>query len=143
MRDIIDLVDEFWKWLGCKGDWNRNDISQLSLDPFSFPRFEELCQLFISKINTPLSDAEMNAFLFCMALDNEDESILEACKEIAGNDFLSKLLSAGITFPQRETRWQMTELIREDTPERECLLEILLHDENAYVRKRAANKISH
>lgn len=142
MSDIIHMVDEFWKWSECQGNWNSQDISQLSLDPLSFPQFVELCHLCISKINVPLSEVEMEAFLFCMALDYEDECILEACKEAGSKNFLCKLLSVGTTFHQRETRWQMAELLREDIPEREYFLGILLNDENAYVRRRAGNVLS-
>ena len=139
MRSISHLVEAFWKWTGKQGHWNGMDITKLSLEPLSFPRFEELRNLCISMINAPLSESELDAFLFCMALDSEEEYILDACKKHANVDFLSMLLRSGMVFPQRETRWQMSELMKGDIPHKKEFLDVLLSDEDAYVRKRAGN----
>ena len=139
MTKLSKLIDMFWKWAGCAESWQGCDITQLPLDPLCFPQFEELRSSCISLINCALSYEELCAFLFCMALDTEEEDILDACKELATNDFLQLLLSEGVFFPQSETRWQMTELIRKEIPDREYYLKILLNDSNAYVRKRAGN----
>ena len=142
MKGIVEMTDSFWKWAGYNFSWKEHDISDLALDPLCFPEFEELQKLCISLINNHLSDEELYAFLMCMALDFEDECILDACKERANTGFLCDLLSKGVSFPQIEARWQMAELLRKDMPNRQAYLNMLLHDSNSYVRKRANNVAS-
>lgn len=135
MSELIDMVSSFWMWSN-----GRNDYTQtLPCNSFHFPQFEQLCNLCISLINSPLSADEANAFLMSMAIDSETEKILDACKEYANPDFLHMLLTAGVTFPQHETRWQLAELLRKDIPDKNLFLGILLSDPNSYVRKRATN----
>lgn len=139
MSEIISIVDLYWTWTGFGGSWKDNEISSIDLDPLCFPEFEKLRNVCISLINSPLSTEEKNAFLLCMALDSEDECILDACKERANTAFLCELLCTGISFSLSEARWQMAELLRKDLPGREQYLQMLLHDSDSYVRKRARN----
>jgi hypothetical protein len=90
-------------------------------------------------VNASLTDEEINTFLFCMALDSEDECILDACKESANPEFLSELVRVGVTFPYSEARWQMAELLRGNIPHKTQYLLMLLADSDRYVRKRANN----
>ena len=81
----------------------------------------------------------MELFLVGLAMDAENEDILDACKDRAGVTFVSDMLCAGVFHPQSEARWQLTELLRKEIPQREHYLHILLADPDAYVRKRAGN----
>lgn len=139
MSKLIDIVNQFWTWTGCKRSWKDYDVVNLDLDPLSFPEFETLRNLCISSINNPLSSEEADAFLLCMALDSEDECILDACKEFADELFLCTLLPVGVSFSQSQTRWQMAELLRKNIPDRAAYLQTLFSDSDSYVRKRAHN----
>lgn len=137
MDSIKAHVNMFWKWAGYREE---TDISRASFDPLSFPGFEDIKNICISRINKPLSAEEIDAFLLCMALDDEDECILDACKESANVTFLCALISKGISHPQSNARWQIAELLkREDIPNRQQYLSALLSDPHPYVRKRAFN----
>ena len=58
MSKLIDIVNQFWTWTGCKRSWKDYDVVNLDLDPLSFPEFETLRNLCISSINNPLSSEE-------------------------------------------------------------------------------------
>lgn len=140
MMEIKSLVDDFWRWTGLENDqWYLTDISMLNVDPLYYPNFDELRRICISNINKPLSDVEANLFLLCMGLDNEEERILDNCKKMGNVNFLERIISLGVSFPQWETRWQIAELLSVLLPIGSQYLKILLEDSNAYVRKRAAN----
>lgn len=139
MKNLILFVEAFGEWLGNASFWKSQDISLLPVDPLSYPRFEEMRKCCIVSINKDLSSDEMDAFLVCMALDSEEECILDACKKHASNLFLQRLISRGVTHSQYEARWQMAELLQKDVPNRESFLHILLTDNHPYVRKRAEN----
>lgn len=140
MRKLIVLLNEFWQWTGTPKDkWGVIDILDLDFDPIYFPHFDKLRMACIELINTDLSIEDTNAFLMCLALDAEDEYILDQCRKRANVSFLEKLVQAGITNPQSEARWQVAELLRQPINNREYYLTKLLSDPNSYVRKRAGN----
>ena len=140
MGSINDLANAFWKWAGYSLSWKKIDISKTLMEPLGFPGFEEMKNTCISFINKSLLEEDVDAFLLCMALDEEDECILDACKERANATFLCTIISRGITFPQSNARWQVAELLRrEDVPNRQQYLSVLCADPHPYVRKRAHN----
>ncbi len=139
MTNIIDFVSDFWEWTGCAKRYKDHDISLLPFDPVEYPLLHEMQRQCNALINQPLAAEEADAFLMCMAIDNESECILDECKKRADDDFINKLVSLGVRHPQSEVRWQMAELLRRDIPDRVVYLEALLHDTHPYVRKRAFN----
>ena len=139
MKRIAKLINQFLEWAGYAEKKQEIDIAKMTEDPMAFPYFLTLRNECISMINTSLDEEELYAFLFCMAIDNESEIILDSCKTYASDAFLQQIISFGITFPQSETRWQIAELLQKDIPRKKEYLERLLCDENAYVRKRASN----
>ena len=139
MKKIHNLLKKLWNWMGNRNSWTNLYTSELPTEPFCFPEFDILQNQCIYIINSLLSHEDIKAFLLCLALDNEEERILDACKEKASNDFLEVVVSDGIYFPHWEARWQVAELLRRNIPHREHYLNILLKDENEYVRKRAKN----
>ena len=139
MCSINKYVDMFWKWTGNSMSWKDLDIASTTLDPLCYPGYEEMKNICIASINKQLSDQEFDAFLLCMALDEEDECILDACKSFADIDFLCTLISKGVSFPQSGVRWQIAELLRMDIPNKNQYLTVLRSDTHPYVRKRAYN----
>ncbi len=142
MDTIHDLLKKLWKWMGNSDSWINLYTSELPTEPFCFPEFDVLQNQCIFKINSSLSREDVKVFLLCLALDNEEERILDACKEEATDEFLTTLISNGIVFPRWEARWQMAELLRRNIPCREYYLSVLLEDDHEYVRKRARNIVS-
>ena len=139
MTTLIEFVNAFWTWTGYAECYKGCDVEQLSVDPFDFPLLCEMQQACIELINKQLSIETTDAFLMCMAIDNECECILDACTALADESFLNILVSTGIHHSQSHARWQIAELLRRDVPNRIKFLNTLLHDEDSYVRKRAHN----
>lgn len=140
MDRLSFLIDEFWKWANIPYEKQKlYDVAQLSTSPVEFPRLGELCDACIALINKPLSELQISQFLLGLAIDAEDEDILDKCKKLASESFLYQIASAGVFFPQSETRWQIAELLRREIQNRDTLLNMLRLDSNAYVRKRADN----
>ena len=139
MTTLIEFVNAFWTWTGYADRYRGCDIEKLPIDPFNFPLLCQMQQACIDLINKQLSSAETDAFLMCMAIDNECECILDACRKSADESFLLMLVSAGIRHSQPQARWQVAELLRTDIPDRIQLLNLLSRDEDPYVQKRAKN----
>lgn len=140
MDALSSLVQEFWVWTQLPAaQWNKADISKLPVQPEEFPGLSAMRSCCISRINTPLSEEDLDKFLLCMAVDNEDEEILDACIETGTAEFIGAVVRAGARHPQPMARWQMAELLRRELPNREDLLARLSRDADAYVRKRAEN----
>lgn len=140
MDTLSSLVRDFWVWTQLPSiKWNNVDISKLPVPVEEFPELSSMQTCCISRINTPLSEDELNKFLLCMAVDNEDEEILDACREVGSMEFISGIIQAGVNHPQPMARWQMAELLRRDIPNRKNYLIQLCCDANAYVKKRAEN----
>lgn len=140
MSELIQILDEFWEWTGNSLYWRTKEASRFPFDPLCFPKFDELRNKCIALINTSMSSEEVDAFLVCLALDSEDELILDSCKEFASSLFTSNLLSVGINHMQVGARWQIAELLRKkDIPNKKGYLNRLLKDPHPYVRQRAFN----
>ena len=131
------LLEEFWMWTGLFPEkWWVTDITNLPDDPVLFPKHGDLCNTCLELINKPLSAEKQSDFLLALALDDEDEDILDQLKENATEAFLVSLLSQGISYPQSAARWQLAELLRRDIPERAFYLNQLLLDPDEYVLTR-------
>lgn len=143
MDRLNALIDEFWIWTNLpKDQWGCADIGKLQVPSTEFPKVGEICDVCISLINLPLMPEEINLFLMGMAIDSEDEDILDRCKDVANEAFLNIILATGISHSQSEARWQLAELLRRDFSQRDYYLNLLIADSNEYVRKRAKNVMS-
>ena len=143
MNNLILLLDEFWRWTGLfKDKWWNVDINDLPLDSTQFDYSGEICNECIKLINTPMSGEEIRYFLMGLAINSEDEDILEAMKMSASDKFLVDILSVGISYPQADARWQLCELLRRDIPDRDYFLNILINDSDEYVVRRARSVLS-
>lgn len=139
MERLNQLIDAFWEWTAVPEIMKKCDISNLMIEPFCFWGFEEMRKKCISKTNENLTVKDIEAILFCIALDDEEEVLLNHYKENASDTFLYMLVSAGIKFPQTNTRWQIAELLQRPLPNRNCFLAELANDSDPYVRKRTKN----
>jgi hypothetical protein len=140
MNKLMLLVDAFWHWTGIpKEDWWNVDINDLPIDAAHFEQLGEMCNACIKLVNCSLTDKDTEYFLMGMAINSEDEDILDFMKEYATDTFLYDVISTGVSYPQADARWQLAELLRRDIRERECFLHILSNDPDEYVRKRAEN----
>lgn len=75
-----------------------------------------------------------------MALDNENEDILDYIVENAGDEYVEVLIQSGVYSPFFHTRWQIAEVLGRRHPTNWAdFLEALSKDSNAYVSKRARN----
>ena len=142
MSNIVQLVKQFWNWSGNPEKWSDHAISSFNFDPLAFPNFHEMQTCCINLINKELTLEELDAFLTCMALDEEDEEILDSCKHLGNESFTVSLVARGIQHKMREARWQMAELLRKNIPGQQVYLDMLVHDKDPYVQKRAQNVLS-
>ena len=133
----MNLSQPFFQWAEqAHPEWN-GDFR--TLDCTQFPGLSALETACKTRINADLSPEELEGFLLCMAIDNEDEEILDACKRFGSPAFLHRLLSAGVVHPLPDVRWQMAELLRYAPSAKAKFLPQLLSDVDEYVRKRATN----
>lgn len=117
-------------------------MGMLNWEPFLYPEFDLLRNRCINLFRSGVSDEELNDCLTCLALDNEEEIILDELKEIMDDALLERYVKAGVHHLQPEGRWQIAELLCcRDIPNREEYLRILCCDKDAYVVKRAKNAV--
>lgn len=132
MDQLEENLEKFRIWVEANKD----------SEPFYYPGFDVLCLECKHRINQRMCNGEMAAFLSCMALDHEEEIILDWCKELADLDFIRQIAEAAICHPERDARWQVVELLRErKVPGGVGYLRILSQDTDAYVRRRAENAL--
>ena len=142
MDNLVRLLNSFWIWTQLPEEkWGNADLIDLGVDAVLFPLIGEICDECINLINQQLSPEEINMFLMGLAIDSEDEDILNECKDCANDSFLYDIISEGVSHPQSEARWQLAEMLRRPIPQRDYFLKVLLSDTNLYVRKRANNVV--
>ena len=135
-----NLLKEFWLWTGVpEEDWWKTDLLDHGIMSELFPREYDIYIECERLINKQLSPKEMDMFLLGLAIDAEYEDILDLCAWNGSDEFIFALVKAGISFPQAGLRWQLTELLRRDIPQRDHFLAALANDPHPYVRKRAGN----
>ena len=140
MNNLIAILEDFWMWTGLPQEkWNNVDFRNYGIEPVDYPLIGELCRVCTMLINKDLSDSEMQHFLTALAIDAEDEDVLNACKTQGNNIFLYHMALCGISHIQSEARWQIADLLQLPIQNRNHFLQVLLSDTNAYVRKRANN----
>lgn len=132
----------FWKW----ADISESEYSEHSYlnknEEWEYPNWDMLISLLFTAINTlasgERSEVLVNYLLTVMALDNEDETILDECESKLSDKDLEFLFEKGIKHMQSEARWQIAELIgRKNNISFKKYLLNLLDDSNKYVQRRA------
>ena len=143
MDRIKNLLIEFWIWTGLDEDcWWTTEISEIDVEPLYFPQLDTLRNECEKLLGSTMDEDDLNLLLLSMALDGEDERILDCCRGFKDYLFLEKLVAVGVFHPQSEARWQLTEILRNPIPNRMKYLLLLAQDDNAYVRKRAHNVLN-
>ena len=138
MMDLLSLLEEFWAWTELSPEkWWQTDLCCIAADPVLFPKSGAICNVCMELINKDLSSDEIFLFLMGLAINSEDEDILDQLRKTGSDAFIVSLLSAGINHPQSDARWQLAELLRRDISNRMHYLGQLLHDPDEYVRRRA------
>ena len=151
-NNLQTMLNRFWIWAkttpeeyafrtsqeGCKQVKSSLCNGQ---EPFDGPIFYDLRKQAIQTIcATIVSEADLKAFLMVMALDNEDEDLLDFAIDSLSDEMIERIVNMGVNFPQKEARWQVAVLIRRRKPKGwELLLQLLQNDQDEYVRRRAMN----
>lgn len=135
-----DMLSLFWSWAGYDArNFSTDGFTYADeKEPFYFPGLSEMRKLCYECENGILSEKEAEDYLTCMALDNEEEYILDHCAECAPDEFILTIAQASLNHTQWHARWQIAELLgRRKIPQWEVLLYRLSQDSHPYVRQRA------
>lgn len=138
-----DYISGFWEWANISpAQYAQHGLSREEGD---YPHFKELTDYAERIINSDQYTAqEIEEVLLIMALDNEDEDILDYLTAHCSEDKLEQVVMQGMMSIQPNARWQIAELIYRRTPAhfKEYLL-MLSQDPDSYVRKRANNLLNY
>ncbi|GIP20641.1 HEAT repeat domain-containing protein [Paenibacillus sp. J22TS3] len=150
MRIITSLQNklaDFWDWSGIKADIYDNQCT--TIDETLYIEWDNLISLtqeavMILKSNSQKKEMLVKPILEVLALDHENESLLDFCEEELGPTETECLIKASISFPLTGARWQMAELIGRKR-EKGWLKYVLLltNDSNKYVQRRALLSLVH
>lgn len=134
---LAPILECFWSWLGITPeDYAQRDGD---LEEYMFPQWERLISSAEAAIALEAIDYA-NELWTAIALDNEQETLLDVLSDRASDDYLDQLILVAPTHPQYHARWQATELIRRrPTPNGLSVLNLLCRDKHPYVAKRAQN----
>lgn len=134
---LSPILDGFFHWLGLTPEEyaRRED----DMEEYMFPQWDVLisaAEAVITQESTEFADELWTA----VALDNEQEVLLDTLSEEASDGYLDRLILTAPAHPQFNARWQAAELIgRRPTPNGRSVLKLLCRDEHPYVAKRAQN----
>jgi len=142
------MLEDFWKWSGITPEQYANDSRALErcigMLEFDYPNYPELIQYGKDIINRrSISIQQMDDLLTILAIDNEDEDILDYIVDHLSLSNLLQCIKQGINHIQPNARWQLAEIISRRKPlNARIYLEKLCCDSNDYVRKRARNVLN-
>lgn len=144
----MDLLDEFWRWLAFTPEEYIKKIENCcvpnNIEEFLFPHWGKLLkQAEASILNDCLDDSAVDNVLIVMALDNENEDILDYIVDNASPMYIKKIVLKGMHTPFSHARWQIAEILGRRKPLgwKDHLL-MLCADKNHYVAKRAYNVLN-
>ena len=133
----------FWKWANITPEEYAIKGIPLTSEkaPFNYPLYDKLITYAERLLqNKNLTEEELSDFLTIMALDNENEDVLDYAVAHATESQLEQILPYGMIFLQFEARWQLAELAYRRKPKGYLkYLQMLCDDNHSYVRKRARN----
>ena len=144
---MCTILEDFWRWSGITPDMYE-DQGFTILAPkceFDYPGFDNLLN-YAKKIFVDASSSRESLYdaLTIMALDNENEEILDFVECTCTDTIVNLLVDIGVGHLQHEARWQIAELLYRRKPYGYMQkLQILSQDSHPYVRKRAANIIGY
>lgn len=136
---LSDTIDDFWRWIKMSPQEYAQKSRQIDLEEYMFPDWDNL----ISKVKKTIqksysNDEAVDMVLIVMALDNEDEEVLDFISDNGSDYFVKKMVERSVNHLQPHARWQCAELIRRRKPDNgKRVLKKMLTDSDEYVRKRA------
>ncbi len=134
---LSPILDSFFHWLGLTPEEyaRRED----DMEEYMFPQWDALisaAEAVIAQESTEYADELWTA----VALDNEQENLLDTLSDQASDGYLDRLILTAPAHPQFNARWQAAELIRRrPTPNGLAVLKLLCRGKHSYVAKRAQN----
>lgn len=151
MKEIIDEfrkeLDEFWIWQELTPQEYSSGVKYLKCEEFYYPHWDNL-MLFADRSIRLIKDGERSPVLIkllleIMAIDNEDEIVMENCEQLLDTEGIKLICQVALEFPMYETRWQIAELLgRSNNDNCKKFLLLLIKDENKYVQRRALISLS-
>ena len=142
------MLETFWKWFGITPQQYASNFDFVALtggkEPFDYPQYPTLIQYAKDIINSfVISDEQMDDLLTILALDNEDEDILDYIVDHLPPKHFHLFIVMGLVHLQPHARWQLTEFIVRRKPKNaKEYLEKLCNDLDDYVRRRAFNAMN-
>ena len=130
------LLCRAWDWLGVSSDgYAQSGYS--GDEEYLFPEWDKLLRATEELVLQEAVDA-VNDIWTAVALDNEEENLLDFISESASDAFVDQLIAVIPDHPQPNARWRAAELIRRRSSDAGIqVLQVLIHDVDSYVRKRA------
>lgn len=133
------LLDEFWSWICLTPQEYAMESVNRDFEEYMFPNWMEIMRVSKQTVTLALLDNDsLSSLLSAMAIDNEDENILDFVILKGTNQFIEKLIEIGVSHLQPHARWQCAEVIRRRLPENgRTILKKMQNDPVPYVAKRA------
>ena len=138
-------LNDFWSWLNISPEeYAVHDIEYTNDHmEFDYPKFEMLKKMAFKIIDSDImDDDQIYDVLTVMAIDNEEECVLDYIEENSSSEQLQRIVAIGVSHMQPNTRWQVAELVFRRCPKNYIdFLRQLSNDSHFYVKQRANNCI--
>lgn len=140
-------LDLYWKWSSISESKYSQDEWIIDSQEWEYPNWSKLMELALKAIsnieNGEYSKELAEDLLTVMALDNEDERLLDECEFMLSDKALEYVVRRALKHRQWEARWQVAELLgrKNDIFWENFLLEFI-NDSNKYVQRRALISLS-
>jgi HEAT repeat protein len=151
MKRFIDEfrreLDQFWEWQELTSEEYASGKKYLKCEEFYYPKWINLTE-YADKAIEMIRQGDkslilINLILEMMAIDNEDEIVMENCEQLLETEYIKDISEAAKRFPIYEARWQIAELLgRSDNDNCKRYLLDFVRDEHKYVQRRALISLS-
>lgn len=140
-------LENFWAWAGMTPEEyaGKDGFDGGLVTEFDYSHFEECLNAAKDAIRKPiLSEEDIDGVLTVLALDNENEEVLDEMTDAVNPALVLPLCEAGVRHRQAEARWQIAEWIYRVRPSGyRSYLRILAEDAHPYVRRHAKNALDY
>ncbi|WIV11062.1 HEAT repeat domain-containing protein [Proteiniborus sp. MB09-C3] len=146
MKTVLDKLknelNSFWLWANQTSHEYAKNVWKLEQEEWEYPNWDRLIELTIEAIKAVRNGGKSKELIDCilevMALDNEDEQILDECQDNLTYDALSYLVHIATLHIQSEARWQIAKLLgRYKDQATTGFLNSFIDDESKYVQRKA------
>ena len=140
-------IDLYWKWSRVSEDKYSKDEWIIESQEWEYSNWGQLMNLALKAIrnieNGDFAKDIAEVMLTVMALDNEDEKLLDECEIILSDKALEYVAQSALEHRQWQARWQVAELLgRKHERIWEKFLLKFINDSNKYVQRRALISLS-